>query len=577
MKQLRIILICITSLTLLITAPVSWADVLVLRTHISGITDAGAFTNAKERLSILQDEYSKPLTHAKVDAFFKNAPQNLKEALKPYGYFQAAITSRLTHQNNVWTAQFFVQPGTPLRLKRVEVAIIGAGKFEPALQHYLTNFPLKPGQRFQAEKYEDAKKMLFQIANNAGYIKASLVKKEIQIDLKQYDAVIVLQLDTGPRYYFGTIGFQQNAFSTDFLERFLPFHTGETFSNQKLLKLQQNLTNSHYFQQVTVDPDLSQPEAYHIPINVILKANKSQQYNAAIGYGTYTGPRLTLGANLRHLTKNGHHMNFQVKLSPVLTGLAAQYVIPGRNPLTDAYTLGANAQKFSPKNGYSNAKTLSASYTTKIHHWNTTPTLTYLHENYFIDGQNSSHNSRLLIPSLSLSHVKADDKIAPHFGYKISIVTRGATAQLLSNTTFIQSEIKGKYIFSPTKRNTIVLGGNLGYTAVHDMNSLPLSLQFFAGGMNSVRGFPYTYFGPGRYLKTASFELRHRILDNWSAAVFYDIGTAADHFDAVMGHGTGIGAIYDSAIGPIRLYTGFGYLHNKPRHFDFEFSIGPEL
>ncbi|MDR3476891.1 MAG: BamA/TamA family outer membrane protein [Gammaproteobacteria bacterium] len=575
MKQFRNIFTYLICILLLIVATTSRAQDTVLHTEISGIAEP-ALNNAKERLSILQEDYGKHLTPDTIQAFYKAAPHNLKQALEPFGYFKAEIRTRLTHQGAVWTAQFFVTPGQPLRITRINVKITGPGQFEPDLLALLNHFPLTPGQIFQADLYESAKKSLFQTANNQGYIKAALDKKEIQIDLKHYTAVIILQLDTGPRYYFGPVSFEQDSFSTDFLERFQPFHTGDNFSNQKLLKFQQNLNNSHYFQQVAINPDLNPEASYQVPINVLLKANKSQQYNAAIGYGTYTGPRLTLGANFKHLTKTGHHMNFQLKVSPVLQGLAAQYVIPGKNPLTDAYTLGANVQKFSPKNGYSNSKTLSFGYATKIQGWKTNSTLSYLHENYFIDGQNSSHNSRLLIPSLSLSRVKADDKISPRFGHKINFVLRGATTKIISNTSFVQSEIKGKYLFSPTANSTVVLGGNFGYTTVRNIRSLPLSLQFFAGGM-SLRGFPYTYFGPGRYLKTGSVELRHRIVDKLSGAVFYDIGTADDHINAAMGHGTGLGLIYDSAIGPIRVYSGFGYLKNKPRHFDFEFSIGPEL
>jgi translocation and assembly module TamA len=575
MKQFRNIIISVISLFLLITATNSWADDFILHAKINGFTGS-ALTNANERLSILQEEYGKNLTPNKIQAFYKAAPHNLQQALEPYGYFRAVIRSRLTHQGNVWTAQFFVSPGEPLRITQINVKITGPGRFEPALQILLMHFPLVQGQIFQSDNYESAKKLLFQIANNEGYIKAALDKKEIRIDLKQYTAVVILQMDTGPRYYFGPVSFEQNTFSNDFLERFQTFHTGDSFSNQKLLKFQQNLNNSHYFQQVAINPELGLQESDKVPVNVLLKANKSQQYNAAIGYGTYTGPRLTLGANFKHLTKTGHHMNFQVKLSPVLNGLATQYVIPGKNPLTDAYTIGANIQKFSPKNGYSNAKTLSFGYTTKLHGWKTASTLSYLHENYFIDKNTASHNSSLLIPSLTLSRTKADNKITPRFGHKINFVVRGATAKLMSNTSFVQSEIKGKYIFSPTTNSSVVLGGNFGYTTVRNIRLLPLSLQFFAGGMD-LRGFPYTYFGPGRYLKTGSVELRHRIVDKVSGAVFFDIGNADDHLNAPMGHGTGLGLIYDSAIGPIRVYSGFGYLKNKPRHFDFEFSIGPEL
>jgi len=576
MKKLQNTLICLISIVVLLLTPMTRAEAEELQTSITGISGP-ALNNAQERLAIILQGYHTPFTEKQIHAFFRAAPQEIKHAIEPYGYFKATIESQLSQKGDIWTARFILHRGPRLHIAHLEVNITGPGQDNTALKRLLMKFPLQPGQVLETEKYETAKKSLFQVANNQGYIKAVLEKKEIRIDLKKYTADVILSLDTGPRYYFGAIKFDQTTFSPEFLNRFLPFQEGEPFSSQKLLLLQQNLSNSHYFQQVSIFPNIEQPNGYQVPVDVGLKATKSQKYDVGFGYGTYTGPRLTLGANLRHVTDTGHYVKMQMKVSPILQGLAAQYVIPGHNPLTDAYTLGVNVERFLPKNGHSISKNLSFSYTTLWQGWKTTPTLTYLRENYFIEGQPSSHNSRLFIPSLALTRIKADDLIIPRSGHKIDFVIRGASTQMISNTNFVQTEVKGKYIFSPTPVSTVVLSGDFGYTVVENIRSLPLTLQFFAGGMNSVRGFPYTYFGPGRYLKTGSVEYRHHIIDKWSGAVFYDLGMADDHINAPMGHGIGIGAIYDSVVGPVRLYTGFGKLKDKPRHFDFEFSIGPEL
>jgi hypothetical protein len=70
----------------------------------------------------------------------------------------------------------------------------------------------------------------------------------------------------------------------------------------------------------------------------------------------------------------------QLKLSQVLSGLALQYVIPGENPLTDQYTIGANVQKFSPKNGNSISKSISFGYVKTVNEWKWMPTISYLRE-----------------------------------------------------------------------------------------------------------------------------------------------------------------------------------------------------
>ena len=576
MILIRKILLAAITLFLLTTASISLAAGLSLRTEISGANGA-VLTNIKERLAILQNEQASVPTDKMIESFMQNAPKNIKKAVEPYGYFKSEVQSRVVQQGSTVTAYFSVHLGRPVLISHVTVKISGPGENNPELQKILKNFPIKSGQIFEAEKYDFAKQNLFHVANNQGYLKATFQDSVVSIDLKKYTAEIVLHLETGAQFYFGNVHFQQTIFSDEFLQRFQNFKQGDPYSSSKLLTFQQNLTSSHYFDDVAINPQLQTIDGSQVPVDVRLKPNKSQVYNAGIGYGTYTGPRFTLGTEFRHLTKTGHNFKAQLKVSRALSGLTAQYVIPGKNPLTDHYTIGANVQRFLPKNGHSTSESLSVGYIKSIWGFKRTYALAYLHENSYTDGTGTTLNSLLLIPSLNLTRRHADNYILPNKGYRISFDLRGASKQIISNTSFIQSELKGKYIFSPTSASHVIVRGDFGYTSVDNLNNLPLSLQFFAGGLDSVRGFPYSYFGPGKYLKTASAELQHRIIGDWSAAVFYDVGTADNHLNAAMGHGTGLGLIYNSIIGPVRLYAGYGYLQDKPRHFDVEFSIGPEL
>jgi translocation and assembly module TamA len=397
------------TLILLMLQTASWASAIVLRSNITGVTGP-ILKNVEERLAIAQASYGLELSPATINLFYKNAPLNIQKAIEPFGYFHSQVQPELTHIGEIWTARFVIHLGPPIHITSTDIQITGPGKDNSALQAILADYPVKPGHIFEAEIYDKAKQNLFQTANDEGYLKANFEHKVIRIDLKKNTVVVILHLDTGPRFYFGRVTFNQETFSDKFLERFLSFREGEPFSSPKLIKFQQNLSNSNYFQSVNVNPDLQNTEQLNVPINVALKANKAKQYNLGLGYGTFTGPRLTLGANLRHLTNTGHHFDMQLKLSQVLSGLALQYVIPGENPLTDQYTIGANVQKFSPKNGNSISKSISFGYVKTVNEWKWMPTISYLREHYNITG-NPSHNSRILYPSFEVSRIKADDLI----------------------------------------------------------------------------------------------------------------------------------------------------------------------
>lgn len=466
-------------------------------------------------------------------------------------------------------------PGSTLPITHVDLALSGPGKSDPELQKIITHFPLKSGQYFQTEAYEKAKNLLFQTANNQGYLQATLTDHQVRVNLKTNSAVIILHLNTGPRFYFGPITFSQTPFSHDFLERFLTFHQGEPFSSNTLLTFQRNLNKSHYFQQVIVMPNIQHATNNQVPVHVTLDMPKAKQYNAGLGYGTFTGPRLTLGADYRRIGDSGQHFTTQIKLSSVLSGLAFKYFIPGKNPLTDQYTLSADAQKFIPKNGESFSEKFSGSYMKTLQEWQHTISLNYLIERFQVESD-PSKVSRILYPSYTLSRIKVDNMIDPRNGTTFNFTLQGANEHIISSSSFVQSDIKGKYIFSPTDLSRIIVRGDLGYTAVNDLDKLPLTLRFFAGGLNSVRGYAFSSIGPGRYLETASVEAQHRIYGDFSGAVFYDVGTATNHFNDYLYRGEGVGVIYHSIIGPVQLYVGRAM--SKPgKPLSIQFSIGSDL
>ncbi len=154
----------------------------------------------------------------------------------------------------------------------------------------MARLPIKEGQPFSTEEYNKAKELLFQTANNQGYIKADLVKKEILINLQSNTAIITWHFDTGQRYYFGETQFNHTAYSPEFLNRFKTLEKGDAFSSEILLKYQQDLSNSHYFQQVIVTPQLNEIEGTKVPVHVWVSLPKAEQYRIGLGYGTFTDP-----------------------------------------------------------------------------------------------------------------------------------------------------------------------------------------------------------------------------------------------------------------------------------------------
>ena len=140
----------------------------------------------------------------------------------------------------------------------------------------------------------------------------------------------------------------------------------------------------------------------------------------------------------------------------------------------------------------------------------------------------------------------------------------------------MQSELKAKYILSPFRFARITLRGDVGYTMVSHLNQLPLTMRFFAGGLNSIRGYGESSIGPGKYLQVGSFEYQNHVVGHFSLAAFYDFGTASDHWNMNYKKSVGAGVVYQSLVGPIKLYVANAI--TNPKHpWGVEFSIGPEF
>lgn len=78
-----------------------------------------------------------------------------------------------------------------------------------------------------------------------GYLDADFPVHKILVSQKKLSASIELVLETGPRYYFGEIQFEGTGpYPLNFLERYLSFNTGDTFSSSELGETQLNLLNS---------------------------------------------------------------------------------------------------------------------------------------------------------------------------------------------------------------------------------------------------------------------------------------------------------------------------------------------
>lgn len=549
-----------------------------LTVQVSGV-EGDLKSNVQERL---RAEFKRLPRHSgqAIKHWYTNSDHAVKQALKPYGYFKAQVDRQgLQHKDKGWVVSYQVHKGPPLRITQLKVDVQGPGHDNSELQKAITDSPLHQDERFQVSQYQDLKNKLLNAAQHTGYIKAKIVQDAVNIDVSQYTCRIHITLDTQKRYYFGAVKFPQIPLSNKFLKRYLDFKKGDVFDSRKLMQLQKSLSSGGYFKTVQASPEISSAQSENIPVNVNLNMNKKHRYRFGLGYGTISGMRATAGVDWRWVNRYGHQAGAQVTWSETNSNIETHYSIPGANPVTDKYVFSGGYYTLNPHNGRSSVAKVGAKYQSRAGLWNYNYGANFVMERFKTRQNPDYRQEHMLVPSVGVGWMSTRHPINIKRGARFHAILRGTGSAFSSGVDFLQTKLRGKVLESLGSSNRFVVSGQLGYTWIDDVNTLPLSYQFYAGGPDSVRGYDTQSIGPGRYLGVLSGEYQRRVYGNWFGGVFYDAGTAVENLNKIdneLHRSVGVGVIWQSPVGNIKFYITHP-LKEGHTPIGFEIDMGPEL
>ncbi len=571
----------VTLLFLLLMAG-AWAAAPKIDIVIKGLDDQ-LRENVLSHLSLQRYRNAAEISEGRLRLLYRRGPEEIRTALQPFGYYQPKIQSHIEQTAQGWRATYRVTPGPVVRLNTVDIQLRGEGKDDPAFRKLVAELPLKKGEPLKHPEYEGAKNSLQSLAVERGYFDAQLTAHEVRVNIPKQQADVVLHFDTGPRYHFGQVHFQQEILSPDLLHRYLPFQPGDPYDSEQVLALQSALRNSNYFAEVTVAPQRQAAENQRVPIQVQLTPREPNRYTVGLGYGTDTGPRARLGWERRWVNRLGHSVRFDAEASRIADKATFRYIVPMKDPLVENVVYSAGYDKESTETSTSEIALLGIAYTHLRKQWHETLSLNYHDENYTVGTE--AGTARLLMPGVRWTRVRAAREGLLRYGDRVELRVRGSNSALASSTSFVQSDLFGKLIQGTGVGQRVILRGELGYTWTDIFSKIPPSIRFFAGGDSSVRGYGYQTLGPkdsqgnvigGKYLMVGSVEYEHRIKGNYSAAIFYDVGNAMNDLSLPLKHGAGFGFRWNSPVGPIRIdfATALSVSGNPWR---IHLSIGPGL
>jgi translocation and assembly module TamA len=536
-----------------------------------------------ESFSFDAKEEKPPLSEATIKRLHRLAPEEIRQAMQPFGYYEPKIDAKLKKIEGVWQAVYRIAPGPPTLLEHVEIRVNGQGADEPSVQEVLTSTKIVSGEKLDHRAYEQTKSQLSDALYDAGYIDARFTQSEIRVYPPRQKADIYLIADSGPQFQFGPITVEQDILNQNFVDKFATFKQGERFDTSKLIDYQLALTDSNYFSEVEILAERENAIGTEIPVIVKTTATKPRRYTAGLGFGTDTGPRVTAGAELRRINRRGHKVRFDLLASSIEQSFSSQYLIPIKNVATDNLAFTASASRVQEGDIDTDQFKLGAGINENWLGFRRRLSFSLEQENFDIgDG---TQTSTLVIPGILLSRTSADDPLFPRSGYDVNLDIHGGVESPLTETTFLHTSISARSVWPLTERSRLLVRGELGAIQATTFSDLPPSQRFFAGGDQSVRGYGYQDLSPknsdgdaigGQYLTVASIEADYLFYKNFGMATFFDVGNAGDDMLTNLKKGIGMGLRYRSPVGMIRFDLARP-LDDDADSFRLHISIGADL
>jgi len=568
--------------TIAVTGSLAWGGV-PLRVTVDGV-DGAVRDNVLGFLGIEQNREQEGLSDAQVTLLHRRAPDEIRKALQPFGFYRATIEANLERDpDGGWLASYRIEPGLPILVGTVDVELRGEAVDDPAFARLLDGLPLHEGVPLLHADYDRARGALQRLATERGYLDAQFTRRELRIDLETYVAEARITLDSGRRYRFGAIRFDQDVLDEELLRRYVPFNEGEPFHAAKLLRLQTVLTGSNFFAEVRVVPRIEAPVDGAVPIDIVLAPRPAQRYTLSGGYGTDTGLRGRISWEWRPANRSGHALTTGVELAQQRKAGVIRYTVPMWDPRHEQLDFTGSLTEEDSTSSFSRVTQFGAALQLGKRRLKHIWSLDYKNEESETGGE--FQKADMVIPGVNATYTRADDKLRVTRGYRIDAGVHGGSELLGSDISFGQMNLLGKYIISPWQDTRLIARFELGTTWTDDFDSLPVSERFYAGGDESIRGYEWRSLGPvneagevigGPHIAVGSFEVEHYVGTNWGLALFVDAGNAFDDTLDDVFVGAGIGLRWRTPIGAIRIDVAqaIDYDDNAWR---LHLQLGPEL
>jgi translocation and assembly module TamA len=511
--------------------------------------------------------------------FMRRAHREINELLATEGYFTPAITLHFDPFDKPPVLE--VKPGPRTVVAELSIEFKGdLAVDEPGrharIEKLRAAWPLKVGQPFRSPAWEEAKSVLLSSVAEADYPTVVIEESKAEVDTVSSRARLLIRVDSGPAFRYGDLVIKGlNRYDQSLIKGLAPFKAGDPYRRDQLLAFQTKLQKLPQFSSAVVSIEPAAATHQAAPVEVTLSEAQSQRVSVGAGYSSNTGARGEINYSNNDLLDRALRLNSVLRVEQKRQTLSATVdSIP--NQAGRWFSLGAGADRTFIQELETTREKVGISRYQTSGNMETQLAVNWQREDRRPKGGLHQLNQTLVLDG-HLRYRSVDNPLFPRDGRVTELRIGGGSKQALSDQDFFRTYMRHQSWYPVGERHVLFLRGELGYTLAPSRFGIPQEYLFRAGGIQSVRGYTFQSLGVhegqavvgGRVMATGTIEYNHWITPSWGAAVFTDVGDAADSvrsLDLAVGYGGGIR--WRSPVGPLALDLARGQRDGKLRlHF----------
>ena len=465
---------------------------------------------------------------------------------------------------------------------------------------------VKPGDVFSREKLTESSKLISDRLGDDGYAFAS-VNAVPELDRDASEVAFTLYIDAGRRVYVRHINISGNDTTQDeVIRRELRQFESAWYSAKDINRSRQRIDKLGYFSEVQVDTPSVPGTSDQVDVNFKVTERQTGNLSFGLGYSTTENVVITASLSQSNFLGTGNALSFSVNAGSVNQNYAISYTNPyytddGVSRGFDLYRrdldstsldVGAFTSKTNglgirfgvPVSEYDRINYGFAYEQTSIGLFDNSPPR-------YIDFVNEFGETTDAYPfTVGWARDKRDSVIYTTEGTIQRL--NGEISVPLGELTYYRLTYQLQWYYPLARYLTMMTEGRVGYADGYQGQTLPFYKNFFAGGVNTVRGYKAGTLGPVDSNGDALGGSR-QVIGTLEAlfpfpglekdqstrlAGFVDAGMVGDDYNYIfseMRYSYGLAVSWYSPLGPLRLSYAFP-LNEQPgdKTERLQFTVG---